>query len=444
MTRLVPLIAALALLATAPTRAEQPITVEAYTAALAALAEPIAGLEELDDLIARAAEARVVLLGESSHGTEQYYTWRAEITRRLVIEHGFNIVAIEGNWASAQLLNDHIQHEPASTDTLADALATGFAQRWPYWMWANELTLNLARDLRAHNADAPGDRRVGFYGLDVHHVDAVIDHLLTKLQAIDADLAARAREHYACLARFDDPTAYARHLAQGGEACSVGVEAVLELLAGHADVMPDDRTRFKVTEAARVVLAAEAHLRAMVQGQAEPWNRRVRHWDAQLARLMKRRGEDARAIVWAHNTHIGDARATAMAEAGMVNIGQLARRRYGPEQVYAIGFATYRGDVTAARAWGRGHHHTLVPRATPTSLEGMLNRLDEPKLLLRFDGRDIPPVLEHHVLHRAKGVVYDPLNERGNYVPTIVPQRYDALIFFHRTDALQPWSAEDR
>ena len=402
---------------------------------LKAKSTPLKNPADLDPLLERIGDARIVLLGESSHGTSEYYTWRAEISKRLIAEKGFNFIAVEGDWPSCYKVNRYVKHLPDAPGSAREALSA--FQRWPRWMWANEEIAALAEWLAEHNADRPAEERAGFFGFDVYSLPESMDSVLAYAQHHAPDLSDDLHAAYRCLMPFrDDPHNYAR-LTQTGQTCAEPVQSALALLKDNAERLSEQNRKafFDATQNAYVVKRAEMHYRAMADPRLNSWNKRVEHMKATLTRLLEYHGSDAKAVVWAHNTHIGDARATDMAAAGMKNIGWLARETYGADNVVAVGFTTHRGTVLAGRQWGAERETMTVPPAIPGSVEDLFNRLDHDSLLVIFD-EDAPAALNRRLDHRAKGVVYNPETERRNYVPTILPRRYDAFIFIAETTPL--------
>jgi erythromycin esterase len=410
----------------------------------AGTAIPLKGKQDLQPLLDHIGHARVVLLGEASHGTSEYYSWRAEISKRLLSKYGFNCIAVEGDWPSCQSVNSYIKQYPNSATSAIEALYQ--FQRWPRWMWANQETANLVEWLTAFNKKRNHGKKVGFYGIDVYSMNrslhAVLDYAREALPEQYDELHAA----YGCLLPYgDDHNSYIRHTLSGSN-CEQQAASALELLLAHAAQLQsrDENAFFDALQNAHVVASAERHYRAMADPAIDSWNARVDHMKATITRLLDHYGPDGRIIVWAHNTHIGDARATDMADAGMKNIGWLTRERFGHDDVAAVGFATYSGSVLAGRAWGANVEKMIVPPAIEGSIEHELNALGHDMLLLLFKGDTFPAKVRERRGHRAKGVVYHPEAERNNYVPTILAQRYDALIFLAETSALTPLDFEDK
>ena len=393
--------------------------------------------DDLDGLLERIGDARVVMLGEATHGTSEYYTWRARISRRLVREKGFSFIAVEGDWPDAYRVNRYAKDDPDAGDDAARVLRA--FERWPTWMWANWEVAALVEWLRRHNADGPNDRKVGFYGLDVYSLWESLDAIMSYLERRDPDALDTARRAYACFEPYgEDVQAYARATAFVPTSCEAEVVDLLSELRHAVQAAPGDHeARFDAEQNARSAVGAERYYRAMIAGGAESWNVRDRHMIDTLDDLLNHHGPDAKAIVWEHNTHVGDARATDMAAAGMVNTGQLARERYGREAVVLVGFGSYRGTVIAGRSWGAPMERMDVPPAEDGSWESIMAAArDGAALLLTHELADAARARRGH---RAIGVVYDPSLERyGNYVPTDLPYRYDAFIHLPVTQALHP------
>ena len=364
---------------------------------------------------------------------------RAHLSRRLITEKGFSFVAVEGDWPDCYRINRYIKGYPDGGAGACQALQQ--FDRWPTWMWANREVAAFATWLRAWNARAPPSEAVGFHGLDVYSLWESLDAVLRFLEAQgELPAAEAARRAEACFAPYArDPQAYASATAAfvpthcQAEAAALLLELRRERLEGDAD-----EALLDAEQDAHVVAGAEAYYRAMVRGGPESWNVRDRHMVATLDRLLDRHGPDAKAVVWEHNTHVGDARATDMADEGMVNVGQLVREARPPEDVVLVGFGTHAGTVVAAPAWEAPPQRMTVPEARPGSWEDLFHRAGGDRLVL-LDELGAGPGVETRRGHRAIGVVYDPRQERwGNYVPTVLPARYDAFLFLDRTRALDP------
>nr|WP_238490803.1 erythromycin esterase family protein [Actinoplanes flavus] len=367
------------------------------------------------------------MIGEATHGTHEFYEWRAELTKRLIAECGYSFVAVEGDWPDCERVNAAVRDDRADP---RDALVR--YDRWPTWMWANEETVDFTRWLHARNMRRAPDDRVGFHGLDVYSLWESMREILTWLREHDPDLVPAALDAYRCFEPYnEDPNAYGWATQLVPAACE---DRVVTMLAAVRD------RDFGLWQNAEVVAGAESYYRAMVRGGPEAWNVRDRHMDQTLDRLLRRYGPTSKAVVWAHNTHVGDARATDQSQYGEVTIGQLARERYGDAQVLLVGFGTYRGTVVAGPGWGQPMEVMGVPEARPGSLEEVLHAAAPPCGLFVFPAEGPRPDLLTTVLpHRAIGVVYRAERERwANYVPTVLGERYDAFLWFGETRALRP------
>jgi len=419
------------------------MSMQALIDAVGRSARPLRDDSDLDPLMERIGDARIVLLGEASHGTSDFYTWRDRISRRLITEKGFDFIAVEGDWPDCYLLNRYVKGRPSGGDSARDVLR-GF-DRWPTWMWANEEVVELAEWLRSHNEGVDDERRVGFYGLDVYSLWESMDVVTRYLRRVDPEAAERAARAYGCFDPYgEDVQEYAMATALVPTDCEQEVLRILgELRERGPDFQNDGREAFfNAEQNALVAINAERYYRTMVRGGAASWNVRDTHMIETLGRLLDHHGPDARAIVWEHNTHVGDARATDMARAGMVNVGQLARERWGGDVVIA-GFSSYRGSVIAGDSWGAPMRRMTVPEARDTSWEHVFHASGAEDKLMLLEGLDEVEGGLSARGHRAIGVVYDPAAERfGNYVPTILPYRYDAILHIENSRALRPLHME--
>ncbi|MEX0613051.1 MAG: erythromycin esterase family protein [Pirellulales bacterium] len=394
---------------------------------------------DLDVLIERMGNARYLLLGEASHGTSDYYDWRAQISRRLIREKHFSFIAVEGDWPDCYRVNRYVKGFQYSGSDAREVLEAFV--RWPTWMWANEEIVNFAEWLKRHNTAFSGRQKVGFYGLDVYSLWDSLYSVLGYLRKSDPSLLPAARRAILCFQPYgEDVQQYARATALVPDSCEDEVVDLLKELRAKEQHYLDGREEFFTSEQnALVVKNAEAYYRAMVRGGPESWNIRDRHMTETLERLMRHHGPDAKAIVWEHNTHIGDARYTDMQDDGMFNVGQLVRQRHADEGVFLVGFGSYRGSVIAAKDWEAPMEKMRVPPGREGSWEDVLHRAGAASKLLLLE--DCRPVERFNVPrgHRAIGVVYHPEYEHlGNYVPTVLPRRYDAFCYIDETQALHP------
>lgn len=403
-------------------------------------------IDDFQALLDAIKDKKIVMLGEASHGTHDYYQWRADISKKLLQDYGFDFVAVEGDWPPCYELNRHVKHyDDAITDI--DQVMQQF-QRWPSWMWANKEVREWARWLASFNGNLPEDQQKGFYGLDVYSLWESLDAVMDYLKEEDPQAFEVAKEAMRCFEphRDDDGQRYALSTRLVPEGCSAEVTELLRKVRSRASSYNSDREHpLSVEQNALVSNNAERYYRIMVSGDESTWNLRDQHMMDTLKRLMEFHGPDAKGIVWAHNTHIGDASYTDMADAGMYNIGELARQEYGRDDLALIGFGCYQGTVLAGAAWDEPVQEMKVPEARPDSWEDYCHRAGTQFYVACSDLLDCPE-LERRIAHRAIGVVYDPRRERfGNYVPTDITQRYDYFIFFDETRALQALDvSEDR
>jgi erythromycin esterase-like protein len=356
-------------------------------------------------------------------------------------------VGVEGDWPDCFQINRCVRGMPGPPDDPAEALA-GF-ERWPTWMWANGDVLGFMIGLRLRNVELPPERRCGFYGFDVYSLWDSMRSMLQHLHDNHPEHLEAAVSAIRCFEPYgEDPQRYGwATQALAPASCR---DEVIELLTRMRTALrapkqgEDPELHLDAVQNAEVAANAEKYYRTMMQGGAASWNVRDRHMMATIERLLDHHGRDSRAIVWAHNTHIGDARATDMATSGMVNIGQLARERFGDDQVALVGFAGFRGEVIAAREWGADHEVMPVPPARDGSAEAMMAGAGIDRGMVIFDRPADRGSWQQRALdHRAIGVVYRPEFERfGNYVPSRLAERYDALLYFTDTTALQPLRSE--
>jgi erythromycin esterase-like protein len=380
------------------------------------------------------------MLGEASHGTSEYYTWRAYITKRLIQEKGFNFIAVEGDWPDCYRLNRYIKNYPDAGMSAFDVLRE--FNRWPTWMWANWEIVALAEWLFQYNKPFASNKKVGFYGLDVYSLWESMDSIMRYLKKVDRNALKVAEEAFRCFEpyRHDEGKAYARASQFVPELCE---SEVVELLKEIRQKMPQYNTNhenvFNAEQNAIVAVNAEKYYRTMILGGPHSWNVRDRHMADTLERLLNFHGPDSKAIVWEHNTHIGDARATDMVDEGMFNIGELARMQHHDKGVVLVGFGSYQGTVIAGKSWGAAIRHMEVPPGQKGSWEYLLHQAGEQNKLLIMDDFMHDVFMENHIGHRAIGVVYNSEYEKfGNYVPSILPMRYDAFIYLDETHALHP------
>ena len=411
-------------------------------------AQPLTGNRfDYDALLNGIGSARVVLLGEATHGTHEFYRERAQITKRLIAELGFAAVAVEADWPDAYRVNRYVRAVGEDRDAV-EALAD--FKRFPAWMWRNADVLDFVGWLRAHNESRPAETRTGFYGLDLYSLRASMQAVLGYLEKVDPDAASRARARYGCFDRFSgEPQEYG-YAAELGLAPSCEREAVEQLVDLHrrraeyarrdGRIAADDY--FFAEQNARLVASAEAYYRTMFRGRDESWNLRDRHMMDTLGNLLAfldQTRPGARVVVWAHNSHLGDARATGMGERGELNVGQLARQRFGADAVL-VGFTTHHGTVTAATEWDGPALRRHVRPALAGSYERLFHDAGVPRFLLplRTD-LELASALTAARLERAIGVLYLPETERhSHYFHARLAEQFDYVLHFDETRAVEP------
>ena len=412
-------------------------------------ARPLVGeINDYDPLMTLIGDAPLVMIGEASHGTHEFYRERAQITKRLIKEKGFTAVAVEADWPDAYRVNRYVRGTSSDADAI-EALS-GF-KRFPSWMWRNADVLDFIGWLRTHNDDLPASAtQVGFYGLDLYSLHTSIEAVLDYLDRIDPEAAHRARARYACFDHFgNDAQAYGYATGMGiSESCEDEVVSqLLEIYQNSAEYAwrdgrfaPDEH--FYATQNARLVMNAERYYRSMFRGRVSSWNLRDAHMVETLESLLsflRAQNSPSKVVVWEHNSHLGDARATRMGQEGEWNVGQLVRERH-PGDAKLIGFTTYQGTVTAASNWDAPAERKRVRPALAGSYEALFHEVDIARFLLTFGVTDhATAALQEPLLERAIGVIYRPETERAShYFPAHLSAQFDAVIHFDETRAVEP------
>lgn len=414
-----------------------------YANELTKKATPLRGIDDLEVLINSLKDKKIVMLGESSHGTKEFYEWRMAISKELILHHGFKFIAVEGDWPPCQEINKYIHKESSEN---AETTLRHFS-RWPTWMWANEEVSSFIDSLK--NSAKTKNSTASFYGLDVYSLYESMDKVVEQLRSVDLELCNQAIAYYSCFDSYrHDEKSYARSLFNVPEGCKKEVLKVLNETLKMKMVesgQEKNENLFNALQNSKIVANAENYYRAMVLGEEDSWNVRDHHMMDTLSMLLEHHGEGAKAIVWEHNTHIGDYRATDMALMGQVNIGGLARQKYGEKNVALVGFTTYSGSVIASSAWDGPIMKMNIPQSPEGSVEGEMHKAAEaigfPNYYVVFDQNDKAPdsILANIKGHRAIGVVYYPPSEqRGNYVSTSLSRRYDSVVFIDQSSALHP------
>jgi erythromycin esterase-like protein len=407
--------------------------------------------DDFDPLLRAIGDCRFVLIGEASHGTHEFYRLRADLTRRLIAEKGFHAVVAEADWPDAYRVNRYVRgfaDDGDATEALDDF------KRFPQWMWRNADVLDFVGWLREFNDGRQGDdKKAGFYGMDLYSLHASMRAVIDFLDTIDHAAATRARYRYSCFDHFgEDPQAYGYAAAFDLDS-SCRQQAVQELVElrqraaeiAHRDGKTADDELFYAEQNARVVANAERYYRSMFEGRVSSWNLRDRHMVETLqllAEFFDRRVGRSKFVVWAHNSHLGDARATEVGEHGELNVGQLVREAWG-EEAFNIGFSTYTGTVTAASDWDAPAERKAVRPALAGSYEAMFHELAVPRFLLLMRGGGMSAetlkALREPRLERAIGVIYRPESERvSHYFQARLADQFDAMIHIDQTRAVEP------
>lgn len=408
-------------------------------AALKMASSKLSTVLDLDPLISKLSTSRVVLLGEASHGTHEYYTWRTAISKRLITEHGFNCIAVEGDWPDLYRVNRYVKHYANSHNSAVEVLKK--FNRWPTWMWGNWEVEALVNWLHAHNENLPANKRVGIYGLDVYSLWESMEAIMDYLKTHDPTLVPSAKRALGCFEPFGDEMgmAYARSLHRfAPKTCENEVVSLLRDIKQRAQSFNTDiEASLNMEQNAHIAKNAERYYRSMIGADQSSWNIRDHHMMDTLKRLFDFHGQEAKVIVWEHNTHVGDARATDMVHEGSINVGQLVREQLASYNPKIVGFGSYQGTVVAGSEWGSPMRNMIVPAAMEGSWEHLMHKTGKGDQLLLMDQLKENLQFKMPIPQRAIGVVYHPHYERiGNYVPSIMPERYDAFIHVDSSQGL--------
>lgn len=410
-----------------------------------------------DDILTLIGDARFVLIGEASHGTHEFYKYRAEITKRLIEEKGFCAVAVEADFPDAYRVNRYVRGmggDQTGNEALSDFM------RFPLWMWRNADVLNFIGWLRNFNSKKPHNRQIGFYGLDLYSLHASIRSVLDYLDKVDPEAAKRARYRYSCFEHFGEDAQSYGYAASFDMRYSCEDEVINQLVElrrraaeyANRDGFVARDEYFFAEQNARLVKNAEEYYRQMFRGRVSSWNLRDRHMTETLHALathLESENQSGKVVVWAHNSHLGDARATYMGERGEWNVGQLVREKYEDEAVL-IGFTTYAGTVTAADNWDEPAQLKKVRLGMKDSYELLFHETGIPRFFLNLREPETKELLRKTLLERAIGVIYRPETERvSHYFNARLSEQFDGIIHFDETRALEPldkvpsWTHED-
>jgi erythromycin esterase-like protein len=423
------------------------ITANRSVDAVQEFAHPLSGnRHDFDRFLKHAGKCRYVLMGEASHGTHEFYRTRAELTKRLIQDYGFNLICWEADWPDAVRVNQYIKSR--SGDRTAEEALRGF-KRFPSWMWRNTDIVELVEWLREYNRSQPkGETMVSAHGLDLYSLHASMGEVVRYLDRVDPAEAERARKRYSCFEDYgEDPQHYGMiaGLQQGGSCEEEVVQQLIALQKRTSDALHDDNREgsdalFYAEQNARVAKNAEAYYRALYRGRPNTWNLRDTHMAEMMDELCDyytRQGDEPKAIVWAHNSHLGDARATQMSERGELNLGQLIRERH-PRETWNLGFTTYTGTVMAADDWDAPAKIKKVRPGLPESYESLFHETGLQNFLINIrPNAELSRRLEEPLLERAIGVIYRPETERySHYFEARLASQFDSVIHFDETRAL--------
>lgn len=407
---------------------------------------------DLGPLLERIGDSRLVLLGEATHGTSEFYRFRARLTRELIERRGFRVVAVEADWPDAAKIDRFVRHRHSEGRSAGPEEDVQAFTRFPTWMWRNREVRDLVHWLEEHNREREPEEKVSFHGLDLYSLHTSLSRVLDYLEEVDPEAAARARERYSCISPWStDPVLYGRAAFSGRYAdCEDEVVATLtELLESRLDYMEKDGERFLDAAAnARVVADAERYYRAMYQGSTESWNQRDQHMFETLRSVLEFRGRtgEAKAVVWEHNSHLGDAAATEMGARGQINVGHLARKHFADE-AFLLGFGTDHGTVAAASSWDGEMEIKDVRPSREGSYERLCHDTEVPAFMLHLkepEREELRGELMDPRLERAIGVIYRPETElMSHYFQALLPQQFDEWVWFDETEAVTPLSGEE-
>lgn len=399
---------------------------------------PYESKEGLNQLVDAIGDAKIVLLGEASHGTAEFYNVRAQLTKRLIKEKSFSIIAVEGDWPACQQVNRYIKNFDHINNNSLDLLKS--FHTWPTWMWANEEAATLIDWLKKHNENAPLNN-VGFYGIDIYSLYESMEELFNSFRKGNraGEEVKQIKEIFNCFLPYkSNPDQYALSTLSSSTTCEAQVSKFAEIIRqNYENYAENEEQNLNLLMNASILQNAEAYYRASTERSSLSWNIRDTHMVETINNLLMHHGEDSKVIVWAHNTHIGDASATTMTKDGSINIGQLLREQYEEKEVFAIGFGTYSGTVIAADDWGDPFEVMNVPPAKKGSWEYLVHKAGafDKYLIFNDHNRDS---FNKWTDHRAIGVTYNSNYEQYNYVPSQISNRYDAFIHIDQTTALTP------
>ena len=398
---------------------------------------PLNNEKDLDILLKEIDTSRIVLLGEASHGTSEYYTWRTAISKRLIKEKGFSFIAVEGDWPDSYKVNNFIKAEKKDSNAVITLLKE--YNRWPTWLWANYEVASLVGWLNEFNQNRSAKDEIGFYGLDLFNIAEAANEIMPFLKPSDTAAMNAVKKFQQCFKPYaNDEQQYSKVLSRGIITCKEAANNLWHIVHALAfKKLYTTETDFAMDQDALVVFDGELYLRT--RGNAvDAWNFRDNHMLETINRILKLYGPNSKAIIWAHNNHVGDAQYATMHWEGKINLGNLLRYQYGVKNVFIIGLGSYIGSVIAAEKWGTAYQEMPIAFADDSSWEQKMHQLNtENKIIICKELKDKPNMLRW-MSHMGIGVIYHPLDRTGIYSLSVIPNRYDAFLFFDHTNALHP------
>ncbi len=403
---------------------------------------PILERNDFDVLTNEMDHVQYVLLGESSHGTSEFYKIRAEISKKLIADKGFTFVAVEGEWPACFKVNRYIKGYDQEHTNAREVLYS--FNRWPTWMWSNKEMIDFIEWLKEYNREKPNDQKVGFYGIDVYSLWESIDEIIAYLDKKNAPELETAKKAFSCFEPHNrQPEKYGVAGSFYEEDCyNEVVKLLTDIRLNKHKYADSEESSLNLEINALITANAESYYRTMITNDNESWNIRDRHMAEVINKITDFYKNNSKGVIWEHNTHVGDARATEMEEEGIVNVGQLLREQKGHDHLFIVGFGTHRGTVVAADEWGVNFEKMIIPPAQEGSWEDLMHKAGHDDKILLFNDHN-RLLYSGKIGHRAIGVVYNPKYEHyGNYVQSVMSKRYDAFIYVNNTSALTPLEAE--
>lgn len=398
---------------------------------------PLQTEQDLDVLIKEIGDARIVLLGEGSHGTSEYYTWRAAISKKLITEKGFNFIAVEGDWTDCYKINRFIKGEKKDSAAVINVLKE--FNRWPTWLWANYEVASLVSWLNNYNQKLAAKDKIGFYGLDLFNISEAASEILPYLKPTDTAAIKAVKNFIQCFKPYaNNEQGYVSTLSRRVFHCDKQADnlwhSVAQLVPSLSPLNEDD---LALQQNALVAFDGEMYLRT-ASNSIDSWNFRDNHMAETIDRILNLYGPNSKAIIWAHNNHVGDAKYGTQHWTGKTSLGQLLRNKYGEKNIFIVGSGSYQGSVIAAEKWGTAYQVMRTPPADDSSWEQRVHQVSaENKIILSRELKGDPSMLRWFS-HVGIGVLYHPMDRYGIYSLSVIPNRYDAFLYFDYTTALHP------